>query len=343
MNMCRSEERVAWIDVARCLGILAVYIGHFGEEAGLIYPFVFQFHVPLFFFLSGCVRKISNKPLRKSVQIATKRLLLPYVFFGGIYLFCFVLYNDSSDELLTQVLIFLKGAPRNQFAAGSLWFLTCLWVIETLFSLVQHLKPLILAIFAITLYILATKVLATNPLFFPRLWFNVDSAMAYFLYFTMGFLLFPCLRNLFQTQYSIKQGVVFHGLGFMSLAYAFLMYVSKSQLIIGWYTVIPGFDLWGTVLSTMLLIYAILYVARLLQHLKVLSRCGQDTLYLCGNEDLGRMVFPVVLKTFGLNVVILNPMSVIIYCTVLITLERLTLVPVEKVLLHRTAHLFETK
>ena len=46
--------RVVWLDVARAIGIYAIYLGHFGEAAGPAYRFVFQFHVPLFFFLGGC-------------------------------------------------------------------------------------------------------------------------------------------------------------------------------------------------------------------------------------------------------------------------------------------------
>ena len=53
--------RVAWLDVARAIGIYAIYLGHFGETAGPAYRFVFQFHVPLFFFLSGCAETYNKE------------------------------------------------------------------------------------------------------------------------------------------------------------------------------------------------------------------------------------------------------------------------------------------
>ncbi len=53
--------RVEWIDVARALGIYAIYLGHFSTEAGHAYGFVFQYHVALFFFISGCMENYSKE------------------------------------------------------------------------------------------------------------------------------------------------------------------------------------------------------------------------------------------------------------------------------------------
>lgn len=44
-----EKKRIEWIDVARCIGIYMVFIGHFGAAVGRTQPFVFEFHVPLFF------------------------------------------------------------------------------------------------------------------------------------------------------------------------------------------------------------------------------------------------------------------------------------------------------
>ena len=50
-----KNNRIEWIDICKYLGILAIYIGHFGTDAGSAFKFVFTYHVPLFFFLSGCM------------------------------------------------------------------------------------------------------------------------------------------------------------------------------------------------------------------------------------------------------------------------------------------------
>lgn len=52
-----TKERLIWVDVLKCLGIWAVYIGHFGEGAGRWYEFAYLFQnalflcVPVFFIL----------------------------------------------------------------------------------------------------------------------------------------------------------------------------------------------------------------------------------------------------------------------------------------------------
>ena len=46
----KIRNRIEWVDICKFLGILAIYIGHFGTDAGDAYVFVFKYHVPLFFF-----------------------------------------------------------------------------------------------------------------------------------------------------------------------------------------------------------------------------------------------------------------------------------------------------
>lgn len=79
--------RVAWLDVARAIGIYAIYLGHFGEEAGPAYRFVFQFHVPLFFFLSGCAETYNKEEaVFGNLKRNVKTILLPAYFFAVLSL-----------------------------------------------------------------------------------------------------------------------------------------------------------------------------------------------------------------------------------------------------------------
>ena len=53
-------KRIHWIDVARFLGIYFIFIGHFGDSAGYSFKYFYTFHVPMFFFLSGCTKNLSG-------------------------------------------------------------------------------------------------------------------------------------------------------------------------------------------------------------------------------------------------------------------------------------------
>ena len=53
-----STKRIAWIDMAKAIAILLMVIGH--EASGNIYTWIFSFHMPLFFILSGYGRRSSG-------------------------------------------------------------------------------------------------------------------------------------------------------------------------------------------------------------------------------------------------------------------------------------------
>ncbi len=44
-------KRIEWVDIARGIGIILVILGHIG--IGKVGKFIYSFHIPLFFFLSG--------------------------------------------------------------------------------------------------------------------------------------------------------------------------------------------------------------------------------------------------------------------------------------------------
>ena len=81
--MNTDQDRIAWVDVFKFFGIWAIYIGHFGAKAGKVYPFVFAYHVPMFFFAAGffSARYLKDTPLT-FIKKKTLQLMLPYVFFS---------------------------------------------------------------------------------------------------------------------------------------------------------------------------------------------------------------------------------------------------------------------
>lgn len=83
-----SRERVKWVDAAKFLGILAIYVGHFAGAAGKSYLYVFAYHVPLFFFLSGCMMnydKDSNPG--KFIFRKFRTIMVPFWLFSAISIY----------------------------------------------------------------------------------------------------------------------------------------------------------------------------------------------------------------------------------------------------------------
>lgn len=81
------KQRVEYIDRLKGFAILCVVIGHFtlwavGRHNDPLHDFVYLYHMPLFFFLSGIV--ISAVPKPKKVLIKACQFLCPFFLVGGL-------------------------------------------------------------------------------------------------------------------------------------------------------------------------------------------------------------------------------------------------------------------
>lgn len=77
-----ASERVAWIDMAKAIGIVAIVWGHtiYGVDKPLTW--VYQFHVPLFVALSGVTLSTGAAGFVAFVRRRAQTLLVPYLAFG---------------------------------------------------------------------------------------------------------------------------------------------------------------------------------------------------------------------------------------------------------------------
>ena len=105
MSLVEAKNRIDWIDMAKGYGMLAVIIAHIC--VGPLHTWIYTFHMPLFFFLSGYV--FSNKEaFNIFIKKKAKALIVPY-FSLGIPTVVFtvllkIYYNtftvDSTKELI---------------------------------------------------------------------------------------------------------------------------------------------------------------------------------------------------------------------------------------------------
>ena len=72
-----QESRIEWVDTAKLIGIYLVILGHLPLKNIFATNFIFTFHMPLFFFLSGFVEK--HRSVKETAIRSTKNLLVPYI------------------------------------------------------------------------------------------------------------------------------------------------------------------------------------------------------------------------------------------------------------------------
>ena len=146
-------KRIEYIDGAKAIAIIAVIIGHCGpwiQHIPYATRFIYSFHIPLFFILSGYF--IKDLPLKKAAQKYGKRYLIPYlisILVGFIIVITIAAlsqildYNIINNYLLRAVYasggnisIFLHDIP----IIGPLWFLWGGWFSCIIYTIISNLS-----------------------------------------------------------------------------------------------------------------------------------------------------------------------------------------------------------
>jgi fucose 4-O-acetylase-like acetyltransferase len=160
------------IDLLKGLGIALVVIGHCVPPEALR-KFIFGFHMPLFFMISGYlfdVEKWHTLGIKELVKRKIKAYIIPY------FILCFLnlplnaiveyLYGSDKKALLASVLrrigwIFYSYAATDKMPnCSSLWFLPALFIACILFYFIMKIgKPMgrhiLLLFFAIVVFVIS--------------------------------------------------------------------------------------------------------------------------------------------------------------------------------------------
>lgn len=143
-----SKNRIEWIDELKGIGIIFVIWGH--VIGGDISRYLFSFHMPLFFFLTGVV--FHNQDFKVFFKKRAWHLFVPYFFFGvttWIY-WAFIeknfrpVQNISIWRSLLNLLIVQPGRDSNGIdyflQNNTLWFIPCLFFSSLLFLILYKIS-----------------------------------------------------------------------------------------------------------------------------------------------------------------------------------------------------------
>ena len=150
------NNRINWIDWAKCLAITMVVYGHIPQTEVSFPPFyICTFHIPLFFFISGYLTK-TRINTKEEFTKCIHSLILPYFLYNIIFYpyWAIRLYIDQGVcfSVFDYVIKPLMGLPFLQINSpisssinGAMWFVAALVIMRlTIHLCIQTSRPLLI-------------------------------------------------------------------------------------------------------------------------------------------------------------------------------------------------------
>lgn len=316
------KQRIKWIDVARCLGIFAIYLGHFGESPGRITTFVYTHHVALFFFISGCLAPREDLPLLVHVKKTIKTLLFPWFVFAIVSAVLYMFYlGAGATEFLLRLKQIALGTIVNEYVAASLWFLVGLAGVKILFEILRKLRyPVI--ILAVSLALFWVEAVYSIPRYY-----NLHRVLRFAFFYAAGFFAFPYIANILQPK--TKKGRILLTLsGLFSLAFSSLVYYGYNPLMM-----LPSIPVLSTLLpvaTALVIIWTYLITAKILENVDILNRIGSKTLYLCTGEYFAGLIIKCFINLIGLGLTYTRPLCAWICAAITLYVAYRYVTPIEE-------------
>lgn len=200
-----SVERERWLDIAKGIAIIAVVFGHSGEK--LFSHYLFWFHMPLFFLVSGYLFKSVKGDIKSWSFNKSKKLLIPYFSFGIlILLISFILITPNVMNSVKQAAGLVYGGRALKGIFGPFWFITCLLLTQIIFAIIQtKLKSTkVKVVFIASLYVLAHAITyflsKKDGIQIPVPW-AIDISLVALTYYSMGYYLKDIIRKCVSSVY----------------------------------------------------------------------------------------------------------------------------------------------
>lgn len=183
--MQNNSHRIPYIDIAKGLGIILVCIGHFNisnEDSTLynLFIWIYSFHMPLFFFLSGLLFDSKSKNTSFFLYRKTITLIIPYLIFSIYNWLLLEIFHIEHPPFL------IHGWGRNP-----LWFIPVLYLLELLHYLIFNGRIWIKAIAVSLLFTILIWKTNTNG-WLP---YSVSELPWFYFCFLTGYFFKPLIKR----------------------------------------------------------------------------------------------------------------------------------------------------
>ncbi|AYC28682.1 acyltransferase family protein [Paenisporosarcina cavernae] len=201
-----KNTRLTWVDVTKGLLMILVVIGHYpGHLDFPLGKYIYWFHMPAFFLLSGMFFKpiLEKGKTKEAIYKRFMQLIVPYLFF--LVMITVIRYgmeigagNTDLSWYLHDLWTLVIGGRFARGAYGVFWFVTTLFFAYLFFIVMtKYLSRAKQFVLLIALYVLAhlesiyaMQIIGGAPdkasQTIPMIW-NIDVAFMALVYFAIGF------------------------------------------------------------------------------------------------------------------------------------------------------------
>lgn len=191
----KNSKRLDYIDAAKGIGMMTVMWGHI-HLGDISTDFVYAFHMPLFFILSGMVffpEKYGS--FKNFIARKARTLLVPYAIYSVVTWMIWAAYVEGTHQQVDSIWVPLLETVISRGSEGylvhnvPLWFVTCLFITELTYYWISKLPDwiniLIGVILAVSGYCLVTYAKFFD---FSALPWSIEVMMMAMIFFAAGHL-----------------------------------------------------------------------------------------------------------------------------------------------------------
>ena len=193
-----STGRISWIDISKGITILLVILGHVLPNESFLKNIIFSFHMPLFFFISGYLFKITS--CKEITKKGFYRIVIPgyvcvlLIYFGYVIFNYFFKAGENENIFICLIkllisLVYMSGDNVKQLEfikpIGAVWFLTALFLIRIIVAFLENKKINRLKIICILMFSSFVGYEVGKVIFLP---WSLDIVPLGATYFYIGFL-----------------------------------------------------------------------------------------------------------------------------------------------------------
>lgn len=230
----KKESRITYIDVTKAIALLFVVFGHLVKFNSDIFNWIFSFHMPLFFILSGmCCNFEKYNKFTTFAKKKLKTLIKPYFIFSFIgFIICLLVPDWRTNALSIEALKqFLYNSQPELLHVGQIWFLVALFFSNILFYILENIllkkaNKLVKTIAYIILSIIGYKIFSLiNIPYFGRLPWKIDVSITATVFIAIG--------------YYINKFKLIERISNLKITYLFMLWLIFINIIFG--TILNGY------------------------------------------------------------------------------------------------------